>query len=55
MKLLYSIFSIFLVTGCFESTPADNYLTVICIDGHYDALDLEFDISVGSFLDFLTK
>ena len=47
MKLLKPLLIALLIAGCFESTPADNYLTVICIDGHYDAVDLEFDIRVG--------
>lgn len=47
MKLLKSIFPLIFIAGCFESTPADKYLTVICIDGHYDALDLESDIKVS--------
>ena len=47
MKLLKPLFITLLITGCIESTPAVSYLTVISIHGHYDAVDLEFDIWVG--------
>ena len=49
MKLLKPLLISLLLAGCFESTQADNYHTVICIDGHYDAVDLELDIGLASF------